>query len=131
MGTERNGGLGTQDLEANTELRYSAFSRVKSAVVPFEVREGMEGEQTPEMDLTRHHRVLGEGDKFESSFLRLNRCCFLALLRVDIHLLWDLWNDLRLPLVGFAFQEENVSCFKVTTSPQDSVYQGREEGNDT
>ena len=42
-------------------------------MVPFEVREGMEGEHTPETDLSRHHQVLEEGDKFESSFLRLDR----------------------------------------------------------
>ena len=52
-------------------------------MVPFEEREGMEGELTPEADLTRHYEVLDEGDKFESSFLRLDRCCFLALLRED------------------------------------------------
>ena len=46
-------GLGTQDLEANTEFRHSAFSRAVSAVQPFEVREGMEWEHTPETDLTR------------------------------------------------------------------------------
>ena len=33
----------TQDLEANTEFRHSAFSRAVSAVQPFEVREGLEG----------------------------------------------------------------------------------------
>ena len=82
MGTESEG-LGTQDLEANTELRHSAFSRVESAVVPFKVREGMEAEHIPETDLTRCHQILEEGDKFESSFLRLQRCYFLALLRVD------------------------------------------------
>ena len=43
----------------------------------------MEGEHTPETDLTRPHQVFEEGDKFESSFLRLFRLCFLALLRVD------------------------------------------------
>ena len=48
-------------------------------MVPFEEREWIEGEHTPEIDLTRYHRVL-EGDKFESSFLRLDRCYFLALL---------------------------------------------------
>ena len=37
-------GFGTQDLEANTDLRHSAFSRAESAVEPFEVMEGMEGE---------------------------------------------------------------------------------------
>ncbi len=36
-------GLRTQDLAANTEFRHSAFSRAVSAVLPFEVREGMEG----------------------------------------------------------------------------------------
>ena len=89
--------LGTQDFEANTELRHSAFSRAELAVGPFEVRKGMEGEHSPEMDFTRHQQVLEEGDKFESSFLRLDRCCFLALLRVDTHLLRALWNDTRLP----------------------------------
>ena len=52
MGTEREG-FGTQDFEANTELRHSAFSQAESAVVPFEVRDIMEGEQTTETDLTR------------------------------------------------------------------------------
>ena len=59
-------GLGTQDFETNTELRHSAFSRAETAVVPFEVREGLEGEHTPETDITRCHQVLEEGDKFKS-----------------------------------------------------------------
>ena len=42
--------VGMQYLEANTELRLSALSRVELAVVPFEEREGMEGEHTPETD---------------------------------------------------------------------------------
>ena len=109
-------------------MRRSAFSRVELVLVPFEVREGMEGEHTPGMDFTRHHHVLEEGDKFENSFLRLDICCFLALLRVDTHLLWALWNDLRLLSVGFAFQEDNASCFKETASPQDSVHHGWEDG---
>ena len=75
MGTESEG-LGTQYLEANTEMRRSAFSRAESAAVPFEDREGIEGEHTPETDLTRHHQAFEEEDKFESSILRLNRCCF-------------------------------------------------------
>ena len=37
-------GFRTQNLAANTEFRHSAFSRAVSAVRPFEVREGMEGE---------------------------------------------------------------------------------------
>ena len=45
VASESNG-FGTQDLEANTEFRHSAFSRVVSAVRPFEVREGMQGEHT-------------------------------------------------------------------------------------
>ena len=49
-------GLGTQDLEANTELKHSPFSRAASAVVPFEMTEGVEGEHILEMDLTRHTR---------------------------------------------------------------------------
>ena len=60
-----------QDFEGNTELRRSAFSRAESAVVPFEVREGVEGEHTPETDSTRCQQVLKEGDKFQSSVLRL------------------------------------------------------------
>ena len=52
VGTESDG-FGTQDLEANTEFRHSAFSHAVSAVQPFEVREGKEGEYTPEADLTR------------------------------------------------------------------------------
>ena len=39
-------------------------------------------ESVHQTDLTRHHQILEKGDKFESSFLRLDRC-FLALLRVD------------------------------------------------
>ena len=60
----------TQDLDANIEFWHSAFSRVVSAVRPFEVREGMEGEHTPETDLIRCHHNLEEGDRFESSDLR-------------------------------------------------------------
>ena len=66
-------GTETQDLEANTELRHSSFSGAELAVVPFEVREVMEGEHTPETDLTRYHQVLEGGDQFESSFLTLDR----------------------------------------------------------
>ena len=85
IGAESNG-FGKQDLEANTEFRHSAFSHAVSAVQPFEGREGMQREHTPETDLTRHHQDLEEGDRFESSDLRLERCCFLAILRVDTHL---------------------------------------------
>ena len=35
-----NDGFGTQDLEANTEFRHSAFSRAMSAEQPFDVRSG-------------------------------------------------------------------------------------------
>ena len=42
FGTEREG-LGTQDFEANTKLMHSAFSWVELAVVPLEVRKGVEG----------------------------------------------------------------------------------------
>ena len=48
---------------------YSAFSRVVSAVLPFEVREGMEGEHTPETDFIRCHQDFEEGERFESSDL--------------------------------------------------------------
>ena len=69
VGTESDG-FGTQDLEANTEFRHSAFSCAMSAVRPFEVREEMEGEHTPETNLTRRHQDLEEGDRFEGSDLR-------------------------------------------------------------
>ena len=110
VGTERDG-FRTQDLEANTEFRHSAFSCAVSAVRPFEVREGTEREHTPETDLTRCHQDLDEGNRFESSDLRLERCCFLALLRVDTHLFQALWKELRLPSVEFTFlrQREVVS----------------------
>ena len=61
---------GSKYLEGNTEFRHLSFSLAVSAVQPFEVREGMEGKQTPETDLTRHDQDLEEGDKFESSDLR-------------------------------------------------------------
>ena len=57
VGTESDG-FGTQDLDANKEFRHSAFSHAVSAVRPFEVREGMEGEHTPETDLIRRHQDL-------------------------------------------------------------------------
>ena len=100
MDTERDK-FGTQDLEATTEFRHSAFLCAVSAVQPFEVREGMEAEHAPEIDLTRCHQDLEEGDRFENSDLRLERCCFLALLRVDTHLFQALWKELRLPSAGF------------------------------
>ena len=52
----------------------------------------------------------------------VSRCYFLAFLGVDTHLFRALWNDLRLPSVRFAFQEE-----KATASSQHSAYQGRED----
>ena len=59
-------GFGTQDLEANMEFRHSAFSCAVSALQPFWLREGMEGERTPETHLTRRHHDLEEGERFES-----------------------------------------------------------------
>ena len=120
-------GFWTQDLAANTQFRNSAFSRVVSAVRPFEVREGMEGEHTPETDLIRHHQDLEVGERFESSDLILERRCSLALLSVDPHLFRASWKELRLPSVGFAFHEAKASCFRTTASPQASVNQGQEE----
>ena len=95
VGTESDG-FGTQDLDANMELRHSAFSHAVSAVWPFEVRERVDGKHTPERDLIRCHQDLEEGERFESSDLRLERCCFLALLRVDTYLFRALWKELRL-----------------------------------
>ena len=42
VGTESDG-FWTQDFDAKTEIRHSAFSHVVSAVRPFEVREGIHG----------------------------------------------------------------------------------------
>ena len=53
-------------------------------MVPLDEREGMDEEDIPETDLTRCYQFLDEGDKFESSILRLDRC-FMALMRVDTH----------------------------------------------
>ena len=55
VGTESDG-FWTQYLDANMEFRHSAFLPVVFAVRPFEVREGMEGEHTPETGLTRCHQ---------------------------------------------------------------------------
>ena len=87
MGSESNG-FWTQDFDANIEFRHLAFSRVVAAVRPFEIWEGMEGEHPPETDLIRRHQHLEEGERFESSDLRLERFCFLALLGVGTHLLY-------------------------------------------
>ena len=72
MRTESDG-FWTQYFDANTEFRHSAFSRVVSAVRPFEVREGMEGEHTPETDLIRCHQDFEEEERFESSDLSFER----------------------------------------------------------
>ena len=69
MGRESDG-FWTQDLAANTEFRHSDFSCAVSAVWPFEVREGIEGEHTPEPDWIILHQDLEEGERFESSDLR-------------------------------------------------------------
>ena len=127
VGTERDG-FGTQDLEA--EFRHSAVSHAVSAVRPFEVREGMEGKHTPETDFIGCHQDLEDEERFESLDLSFERCCFLALLRVDTHLFQALWKELRLPSVGFAFLEAKASCFRTTASPQASVNQEWEEGQD-
>ena len=63
-------GFRTQDFDANTKFRHSAFSCAVSAVRPFEVREGMEGDHTPETDLMKRHQDFEEGERFESSDLR-------------------------------------------------------------
>ena len=69
VGTESDG-FRTQDFDANTEFRHSAFSCAVSSVRPFEVREGMEREHTPETDLIKRHQDFEEGERFESSDLR-------------------------------------------------------------
>ena len=93
--------LGTQLLEANTvEVFGFLMSSQLLCMVPFEVWEGME---VYTRDLTRCHQVCEGVYTFDSSVLRLARCCFLAFLRVDIHLFQALWNDLKLPSVVFTF----------------------------
>ena len=57
-----------------------------------------------------------EEDKFESSFLRLDRS-FLALLKVDT-LVADFLECTEIALAGFAF-EEKISRFRESASPQD------------
>ena len=52
-------------------------------MVPFEKGGGIEGDHTPDTDLTRCPQVLEEGDMFESSILKMDRYCFLDLMRVD------------------------------------------------
>ena len=69
-------------------------------------------------------QVLEEGNVFESLILRLDRCCFLDILRVYTHLLQTFWNTLRLPSVELAFQEQKTSCFRATAAPHDLVYHG-------
>ena len=93
VGTESDG-FGKQDLQANKDFRHLVYSQAGPAVQPSEVREEMEGEHTPETDLTRHHLDLEERDRFESSDPRLERCCFLALLKVDTYLFRALWKEL-------------------------------------
>ena len=66
VGTQSDG-FRMQDFDANTEVRHSAFSRAVSVVRPFEAREGMEGERTPETDLIRRHQDFQEGERFENS----------------------------------------------------------------
>ena len=98
----------------------------------FEIMEGMEGERTLDTtDLIIRHQDLEEGGRFESSDLRLEGCCFLALLRVDTHLFRALWKELILPSVGFAFHEAKASCFRTTASPQASVNHERRKGRTT
>ena len=116
MATESDG-FWTQDFDANTEFSHSAFSRAVSAVPPFEIREGMEGGHIPETDLIRRHQDLEEGERFESSDLSFERCCFLALLMVDTHLFQALWKELRLPSVRFSFHEEKANCFRKAALP--------------
>ena len=70
VGTESDG-FWTQDFDENTEFRHSAFSRAVSAVRPFEVREGVEGQHLPETDLIRCHQDLEVGKRFERSDLKL------------------------------------------------------------
>ena len=69
-----------------------------------------------------------EGDKFESSLLRLDRCCFLVNFKAGTHLLWTFQNVLRLPSIGLAFEEEKASYFRAIPSPQVSEYLGQEKG---
>ena len=126
MSTESEG-LGTKDLEANTELSHSALSRVESAAMPFQEREGMEGEHTQETGL-RHHHVLEEGDKFESSFFRLDMS-FSGSPESGHTLVTDFLECTEIAFSWICLPgREGRFFFRKTASQQDSVYHGREEG---
>ena len=43
----------------------------------------MERKHTPDTDFIKFPQDLEEGERFESSDLRLDICCFLVLMRVD------------------------------------------------
>ena len=62
-------GFGTQNFKANIE-----FLCPVSAVWPFEVKGGMEGEHTQETVLSRCHQNLEVGERFDRSDLRLKIC---------------------------------------------------------
>ena len=66
MGTEWDG-LGMVDLEAIADLRDAASSQGNTAVLSFKMRKGVEGDHTPEMDLTRHHNDYDVEEWLESS----------------------------------------------------------------
>ena len=69
MGTERND-FGTRDWEKTSAYTFSV-SEEESAVLPFELRDGMEGEHPPEIDFTRDHHDVEKRDWMESSALKL------------------------------------------------------------
>ena len=73
----------------------------------------------------------GGGGQVGEFRLRFERCCFLALLKVDMHLFQALWKELRLPSVGFALHEAKGSCFRTTALRKASVNHGRRDGRST
>ena len=92
-----------ETLEANVEFRHSALSLVETVIMPFEVREGMQREEKPETDLTRHHHDLEEGDWLESSAMRFASCCFRAGLIMMVTLVVSLIECTKVALSHVSF----------------------------
>ena len=77
-------GLEMQDLEPNTNEAFSLLMTVVGCgAIIGEGRDG--GGAYSRFKLPT--RFGGGGDSFYSPVLRLDRCCFMVLLRVDTHLL--------------------------------------------
>ena len=72
-----------------TELRLTSLSWTEVEVRV--MKEGMEGEQLPETDLTRCHDDIS----WRVFTLEICKICFPVCLRIGAHLLRALWRDRR------------------------------------